>query len=131
VLRRVSISNIEAICVDPRYCATITGLPGAPVEDVSLSNIRFTYPGGGTAEDAKREMPEVPQSYPDPDIFGTTSAWGLYMRHVRGIRLRDIDLCALTADARPAVKYEDVKGLRAEGVTQAAGQDAAAEPVTL
>jgi polygalacturonase len=131
ILRRVSISNIDAICVDPRYCATVTGLPGALIEDVSLTDMRFTYPGGGTAEDAKREMPEVPQSYPDPDIFGTTSAWGLYLRHARGVRLRDIALSALSADARPAVKYEDVKDLRADGVTEAAGHDASAKPVSL
>jgi polygalacturonase len=130
-LRRVSISNIEASCVDPRYGATITGLPGAAVEDVTLRGIRFLYPGGGTAADAKRKMPEVAGSYPDPDIFGVTAAWGLYMRHVRGIALDDVELSTLTTDARPAVAMEDVGGLRANGVVAATGRGNPPKPIKL
>jgi polygalacturonase len=130
-LSRVSISNIDAACVDPRYCATVTGVPGAMAKDITLRGIRFVYPGGGTAADARRKMPEMVTSYPDPDIFGTTSAWGLYMRHVRGIVLEDIEMTALKPDARPAVGMDDVTGLNARDVLAAAGPDAALKAVTL
>jgi polygalacturonase len=130
-LSRISISNIDAACVDPRYCATVTGVPGAMAQDITLRGLRFVYPGGGTMADARREMPEMADSYPDPDIFGITSAWGLYMRHVRGIVLDDVELTALRPDARPAVTAADVTGLRARDVLAAAGHGRMLEPVAL
>jgi hypothetical protein len=130
-LSRISISNIDAACADPRYCATVTGVPGAMAQDITLRGLRFVYPGGGTMADARREMPEMADSYPDPDIFGITSAWGLYMRHVRGIVLDDVELTALRPDARPAVTAADVTGLRARDVLAAAGHGRMLEPVAL
>src|SRR6185369_4209312 len=57
-IRRVTISNVVASDVDPRYPALIAGLPGHPVEDIQLSNIQILYRGGGTAEDAALVPPE-------------------------------------------------------------------------
>ncbi len=71
VLRRVSISDVVASGADPRYASIIAGLPGHPVEDVYLSNIRIIYKGGGTREDAAREVPENETAYPEPSMFGT------------------------------------------------------------
>ena len=36
----------------------ITGIPGHYVEDVVLENIKISYPGYGTEEEAKRVVPE-------------------------------------------------------------------------
>jgi polygalacturonase len=116
VVRRVSISNIDAQCIDPRYPAVISGVPGGLIEDLTLRGIRFSFPGGGTAEDAARKPVENEGGYPDPDMFGPLPAWGLYLRHVRGAVLRDIELFSQTADARPAVVLDDVTGLNAQGV---------------
>ncbi len=116
VLRRVSISDVDAYNLDMRYCALVSGVPGGLIEDISLRGIRLVYPGGGTAEDAARKPPENVGSYPDPDMFGPLPAWGLYMRHVRGAVLRDIELFAAAADARPAVVLDDVAGLNSSGV---------------
>ncbi|MDE1987210.1 MAG: right-handed parallel beta-helix repeat-containing protein [Alphaproteobacteria bacterium] len=118
-LRRVTINDIDAYCLDKRYCASITGLPDAPVEDVTLSGIRLIYPGGGTASDAARLLPESAEAYPDPDMFGVMPAWGLYMRHIRGVILRDVELSTLAADARPPAVTDDVSGLRAEDLLAA------------
>jgi polygalacturonase len=130
-LRRVTISDIDAFCVDKRYCASITAMPGAFVEDVTLSGIRLIYQGGGTAADAARKLPEVPGKYPDPDMFGVMPAWGLYMRHVRGVVLRDVELSALSADARRPVVMDDVKGLKADGVLAASGRGMPLRPLKL
>ncbi len=70
-LRRVSIDNIICDMADTRgIAATVTGVPGASVEDVTLRGMRWTYQGGGTAEMAARAIPELADSYPDPDVFG-------------------------------------------------------------
>jgi len=116
VVRNISISNVDAQCVDPRYPAVISGVPGGLIEDITLRGLRFTFPGGGTAEDSARKPPENESGYPDPDMFGPLPAWGLYMRHVRGAVLRDIELFSRKADARPPVVLDDVSGLNAQGL---------------
>jgi polygalacturonase len=56
-IRRVLISHVVASGAEPRFASIIAGIPGHPVEDVTLSDIRLVYRGGGTPEDAAREPP--------------------------------------------------------------------------
>ncbi len=107
-IRRVSVSNVTASDVDPRYPALIAGLPGHPVEDLQLSNIQISYRGGGTAEDAAAEPPENATSYPEPSMFGTLPAYGFYIRHARNVTLRDIDVRFVKDDLRPPFVLNDV-----------------------
>jgi polygalacturonase len=118
-LRRVSISNVTASGVDPRYAAIIAGLPGHPVEDVTLSGVRLVYHGGGGVNDSRRIVPEQVEAYPEPSMFGETPSYGLYVRHARNLVLRDVQLSTEKRDARPPVLLEDVEGLRADGLTEA------------
>lgn len=129
-LRRVSIDNIDCVTVDPRLCSTITGVPGAMVEDVTVRGMRWIYQGGLTAEFADRAVPEKIEEYPDPDMFGTLPAWGLYARHVRGLVLDDIEMTALNTDGRKAVILDDVSGLRARDVFARNGKGEL-QPVTI
>jgi polygalacturonase len=130
-LKRVHISDIACDSIDPRgMTSTITGVPGASVEDVTVRGMRWTYQGGGTAEMASRAVPEMVESYPDPDVFGPLPAWGLYARHVKGLRLGDIELETLKPDARKPVVMEDVSGLHADGIVAKTGAGTF-EPVKL
>jgi polygalacturonase len=129
VLRRVSISNVDCFALDKRYCSLITGVPGGIIEDISVSDVRFVYPGGGTAEDAARKPEEFPDKYPDPDMFGVLPAWGFYMRHVRRAMLHNIEVATLKADARPVIVTDDVTGLRAESFVAANGSGTPYAPV--
>jgi polygalacturonase len=113
-VRGIVISNVVATGIDPRYASTISGTPGHPVEDVTLSNIRLVYKGGGKAEDASRKIPEVIGAYPEPSMFGVSPAYGLFARHVKGLVLRDIDITTETPDARPKVVFVDVSDVRAD-----------------
>jgi len=38
-------------------------------------------------------------------------SYGFYIRHVDGIKLRDIEVSYLNDDARPAFIFDDVKGI--------------------
>src|SRR5262249_6070721 len=93
----------------------ITGLPGHPIEDVVLSDIRATFAGGGTAADAAGVLneltPEVLNGrWPEYSRFGhAVPAFGLYVRHVQGLVLRDAEFRTLASDARPAVIFDDVR----------------------
>jgi len=108
VARRISISNIIASDVSSDHGILISGLPGHLVEDVHLSNIRIAYRGGGTSEQAVREVPEYEKDYPEPSRFGIVPSWGMFARHVKGLELNDVVLRVETPDERPAIILDDV-----------------------
>lgn len=107
-MRNITISNIEATGANPTGCA-ISGLPEAKIENVTLSNIRLSFEGGGTKSDTEREIPEKPAAYPEYSMFGRLSAYGLYCRHVKGLKLLNIQLQLEKPDQRHAVVLEDVE----------------------
>ena len=109
-LRRVQISNVVAYDADPRYASIIAGIPGHAVEDVRLTNIRIYYRGGGTREQAAVKPPERETSYPEPSMFGEMPAYGLFIRHARGVELDNVAVGFLRDDLRPAFLLEDVAG---------------------
>jgi polygalacturonase len=107
-MRNITISNIEATGANSTGCA-ISGLPEAKIENVTLSNIRLTFEGGGTKADAGREIPEKPADYPEYSMFGKLSAYGLYCRHVKDLKLLNVQLQLEKPDQRYAVVLEDVE----------------------
>jgi polygalacturonase len=119
VIRRVIISNLVASNVDPRFSCLLLGLPGHPIEDLTLSNIRILFRGGGTTADAARELEEMETGYPEPYNFGVTPAYGLYLRHLRRVTLHAIDLRTETPDARPALILDDVADVHLSQVNAA------------
>ena len=114
-MRNITISNIEATGANPTGCA-IAGLPEAKIENLTLSNIRLSFAGGGTAEQASRTIPEEPQKYPEYAMFGKLPAYGMYCRHVDGLKLTNIQLQLAGADKRHAVVFEDVKDATIDGL---------------
>ncbi|WP_091388849.1 rhamnogalacturonidase [Amycolatopsis pretoriensis] len=110
-LRRVSISDVTTFAADPRYPSCIAGIPGHPIEDVKLSNIRHHLAGGLTPGDAVQNPPELETAYPEPSMFGTLPAYGFFIRHARGISLDNVDVHFGTPDTRPAFVARDVVDL--------------------
>jgi polygalacturonase len=110
-VRRVKFSHIVAHNVSAKQGIMIAGLPGHAIEDVSLSDILIDFQGGGTAESAGREIPELAKDYPEPGTFGIMPAWGVFARHVTGLQLHDIELRTMQPDRRPAAYFEDASGV--------------------
>ena len=108
VMRNVTISNVEARGANPTGCA-VAGLPEAAVENVTLSNIRLSFEGGGTKDDAVRPIPEVPTAYPEYRMFGKLPAYGFYCRHVKGLKLLNVQLQWARPDQRHTVVFDDVE----------------------
>ncbi|MEO6828737.1 MAG: glycoside hydrolase family 28 protein [Acidobacteriaceae bacterium] len=107
-LRRVIISNIVASNVDPRHCSILSGIPGHAIQDIQISDIFIQQWGGGTREQADRHMPENESNYPEPQMFGVTSAQGFYLRHVQGIDMSHIEIASMQPDQRPVFMLDDV-----------------------
>jgi polygalacturonase len=110
-LLNVSLSDIQASGADPTGCC-IAGLPGHPVENVALSNIRISFAGGGKKTDAQRFIEEKPEVYPEYSMFGRLPAYGFYCRHARSVRFDRVEVGSLAPDARPSLVCEDVDGVR-------------------
>ncbi len=116
-LRRINISNVIVYRADSSFACTISGLPGHPIEGIHLSNIRIYYKGEGTKEQAERDVPENPNSYPEPGMFGKAPAYGLFVRHAKDIKIHDIEFKLLAPDDRPGLIFDDVDGVDLQNVT--------------
>lgn len=82
----------------------ISGMPGYLIEDVVLKNLMLSFPGGGTVEDADREIPEFQSGRgPFEDVIDVPPAYALYARHISGLVLSGCHFTASKEDARPAV----------------------------
>jgi polygalacturonase len=110
VLRRVILSNITCSCAGSRIGSILAGIPGHPIEDVKLSDIVIVHAGGGTKEDAQRQLAENEKEYPEPSMFGTTPAHGFFIRHARGVEMAGIKIEHAGEDLRPAFVVDDVEG---------------------
>jgi polygalacturonase len=104
------------------FPASITGLPGHPVENVTLENIKITYEGGGNKQvahfalDSLQKVPEKAGDYPEFSMFGELPCWGLYVRHATGISLKNVKLEYRKPDFRPAVIFDDVQQLQVQAL---------------
>ena len=116
-LRGVMIENVHA--TGSILTSSVTGIPGFDVEDVTLSNIRIDSEEGGRLEWVDREIPEVPKAYPEARMFRRLPSYGLYCRHVRGLRLKGIEFGAVASETRPAIVCDDVKNLEIDGLRAA------------
>lgn len=110
-LRDITIKNVSAKNIK-MIGMLINGVPGHPIEALTLENIQMELPGGGTAEAAKIQLPEKENAYPEHNMFGKTlPAYGIYARHVRGIKLQNVRTSVLKPDARPATVFVDVEDI--------------------
>jgi len=77
------------------------------IENVSFSDIHFTFEGGGTAEEAAvRDLPQVAGEY---FSIGKHPAYALYARGVRGLSLSNVRFEFANQDARPAMIFDHVQ----------------------
>jgi polygalacturonase len=120
-LRGVTIRDIQAS--GAIFTSSIVGLPGFDIEDIALSDIRVDTLEETRPEWLTRAIPEQAKSYPESRMFGRLPAWGLYCRHVYGLRLRDLWFTSPAAQSTPVLLCDDVKqievsALRAKPLSQ-------------
>ena len=117
--RDVHISNIIARDIGLRG-SDITGLPGNPVENVSISDVDIVCEGGGTAFPPGYKIKEIVEGDPALKLDHATKmhnplpSYGFYCRHVKGVRFRNINVRCEESDERPALICDDVEGLEVD-----------------
>lgn len=99
------------------FPSSITGIQTYRVENVLLEDITLRYPGrgnNGLAYSSLHRLDRVPEkesAYPEFSMFGELPAWGMYVRHVDGLSMKNISLSIESADYRPALVFDDVRNL--------------------
>jgi hypothetical protein len=79
----------------------ISGIPGHIIENVTLEQITITMSG-----ELDTQLPpqpaENPAAYPEVRMFGSNlPAFGIYGRHLRGLRMRRVAITSIPGDTRP------------------------------
>jgi glycosyl hydrolase family 28 len=106
---------------ETRTCIVVNGVKDEFLEGISFHDVHVTYEGGGTTEEAAREVPQMAGEYFE---IGTPPAYGVYARNVRGLTLHNVRLEVAAPDLRPAVVFDQVadaavNGLSAQGSSRA------------
>ncbi|MDB5192677.1 MAG: glycoside hydrolase family 28 [Segetibacter sp.] len=109
----VVIKNVKAKAsanaqLKPPSGILITGVPGHYITNLTLENIEIELAGGGTIANSRHAVPEAIDEYPEVKTFGPLiPAYGIWARHVKGLKLKDITFKLASNDQRPAFICED------------------------
>ncbi len=128
-LRNVYLGNIRGRLVgrnDAVEGILITGIPGHYIENVTIENLDLSFSGHGDLDVAHLVVPEDEARYPEQSFFGPLNSYGLYLRHAKNVRLRNIKLSLRGPDSRPALYLEDVIDSQLEDVRFELGPSAPA-----
>jgi polygalacturonase len=110
-IEKVAIQNLTATATWP-LGVVLSGIPGHSIDGVTVSNIELHLPGGGAAEDAAVNLEEKEPAYPEISMFGKKfPAYGLFARHVNGLKMQHVKISLAAADARPVIHCGDVEKL--------------------
>ncbi len=120
--RNYEIRGPELPFFHNKFPASITGLPGHYVENVSLENIRIVYPGRSNKGFAYlpinrlKDVPESASEYPEFHMFGELPSWAFYIRHVKGLTMKNMHMSLVEEDFRPAYVFDDVIDLKMDRI---------------
>ena len=118
-LRNISISRISARVFTPfdgrPLGGSISGIPGHVIENVRLQDVSIEVLRDHSWEETQAlhnaVIPEVESDYPEYSMFGALPAYGLYVRHVRGLALENVRVSFAQRDFRPALVCDSVSEL--------------------
>lgn len=113
-LRNIAIRGLTATGAGATGCP-VSGIPGHCIENVSIAHVRLTF--RGRLKDPPPDVPENEDQYPEYRMFGPLPAYALFFRHVRNLRLTDVETGTDEPDERAAVVCHDVEGLEVRGST--------------
>jgi hypothetical protein len=109
----VTFENIQADKMKHSWGSAISGTTVGgktyAVRNVVFKDVNLAYKGKLTAVPA--DPPEYQGQYPDPNLWGSLPAAGLYLRHVQGVTLHDTTIHVHPHDVRSAVVERDVSGV--------------------
>lgn len=104
------------------FPSSISGIPGHKVSDITLENIEIAYSANAkeyiafSNPDSLESIPEKTGDYPEFSMFGELPAWGFYVRHADGVKMKNVKLSSTGPEFRAACVFDDMDGLELDGV---------------
>jgi polygalacturonase len=129
IMKNITISNITAYNTG-NYSSSITGIPGAVIENVMLNNILLVNKGGLKKGEYKASLKDVgfnERSYPQPTMWNELPCSGLFVRSVKNIQVNGISFVSQNKDPRPVLLLDDVKQGRFSQITTSSNSNSTAE----
>lgn len=89
----------------------ISGFPGHAVQNIQFEDIYMKLKGEiNDPSEGDIVLPEQVKSYPEVWMFGPLiPAYGMYLRHVSGVRMTNVEIKVELPDRRPAILCDDVQ----------------------
>jgi hypothetical protein len=116
IIRNIKAKASDSAQLKPPSGILITGVPGHYITNLTLENIEIELLGTGTAENSRHIVPEAIDQYPEVKTFGPTiPAYGVWARHVKGLKLKNIRFRIKNNDLRPVFICEDGKDIEVTG----------------
>lgn len=100
------------------FPSVISGIPGYNIENLRIENVKITHPGRASKGMAYvplsrlNQVPENMEAYPEFHMFGELPAWAFYVRHVKGVKFKNVELLLDQPDFRPAFVFDDVSEIK-------------------
>lgn len=119
-MRNIKISNVKADIYSLKTSLQgilITGIPGYKIQNLTLENMELNYIGHGDLSSYTEEIKEDEARYPEQNFFGVLPSYGMFIRHVDGIKLKNIRMNLNSYDSRSALFLDDVDNAIFENVT--------------
>ena len=76
------------------------------------AGVFFFRASGGVPKRQPYEVPEREKEYPEPSMFGLLPAYGLYIRHADGVKVRNLAVSYSKPDSRPAFVMDAARNIR-------------------
>jgi hypothetical protein len=90
----------------------LSGQAASPNQGIVLEHIKITFPGGGSPSGDPPEGSALSGGVAyNPRYITPIPAYGLFVRHAKGVELHDVKFSFAAADQRPAAIARDVDGL--------------------
>jgi hypothetical protein len=107
-IRKVTATGAESPCI-------VSGIPGMRIRNVSLADIEVTYRQGKEQLNILAPVTEAEDQYPEFAMFGDLPAYGLWARHVDGLKVKNFKAVPRSCNSRPEFEFQDVLHAQRQG----------------
>ncbi len=107
-----AVEDSELMTAPVIITSSVVGQSNSYLENITLSNINITVPGGGKEEDRNIVVPEIADKTPSASALGTSlPAYGIYFRYAKGVVLNNVNIHTLCEDKRESMIFDSVEFL--------------------
>lgn len=122
-MRNITLRDITATDAETTG-SLVSGIPGHPIENLTLRNVSIQPVGGVKQSDVKLPIDELAKgSGAGPGMFGLQPASGIHFHYVNNLTLDNVVVKPEQPDERPGLIFSYVEGLKFNGKSLSADSE--------